>query len=145
MKEYKPKTLDISTQDYWKDYQYWQVQEKLKIWREVAGSTWWNIKLWSFTITTTWSIAITWLWFKPSYVKFLYYASTWRWEWEMSSTQMRAYDPKTLTTITSDVIYIRDWASSVIARAQYVSMDSDWFTINCSFTTANLVVYYTAM
>jgi len=116
----------------------WQYKKEIK---EVAFK---EPKMWSFTITSTWTISITWIWFTPKYVKFLYYASTGRWEWEMTSAQMRAYDPKTWWTITTDNIYIRDGGDVVIARTQYVSMDVDWFTINCSCHSANLTVYYTA-
>lgn len=132
--------------DYYSDvFSPWQTKQKLKIWREVEWNVWWwQFKLWSFTISATGNITITWVWFKPKLIQFSYSATTWKWEWEMTSTEMRAYDPKTLGTLTINCIYIRDSASNVIARATYVSMDNDWFTINCSFTSASLVVYYTA-
>jgi hypothetical protein len=30
MKEFKTKTYKVDQQQYWKDYEYWQVKEKLK-------------------------------------------------------------------------------------------------------------------
>lgn len=144
--EYKPTNLPEVTNDFWKDYEYWWHIQKLRPWIEVkeSSSWWWQFKLWSFTISATGNITITWVWFKPKLVQFSYSASTWKWEWEMTSTAMRAYDPKSLITITTDNIFIRNWSDVVIARTQYVSMNNDWFTINCSFTSASLVVYYTA-
>lgn len=143
--EYKPTNLPEVTNDFWKDYEYWWPIQKLRPWIEVkeSSSWWWQFKLWSFTISATGNITITWVWFKPKLVQFSYSAATWKWEWEMTSTEMRAYDPKTLGTLIINCIYIRDSASNVIARATYVSMDNDWFTINCSFINWTLPVYFT--
>lgn len=144
-KEYKVETLPEVTNEFWKDYQYWWPIQKLRPWIEVkeSSSWWWQFKLWSFTLTATGNTSIIWIWFKPKLVQFSYSATTWKWEWEMTSTEMRAYDPKTLWTLTINCIYIRDSASNVIARATYVSMDNDWFTINCSFLSWTLPVYFT--
>lgn len=136
-----PEVIEIPTYDYGNSQNTLDYNIAL---RNKPTNWWLTIQMWSFTITATWSIAITWVWFKPTYVTFSYSASTWKGEWEMTETQMKSYDPRTLTTVTTDNVYIRDWADAVIARTQYVSMDDDWFTLNCSFRTANLTVYYTA-
>lgn len=129
------------------NYQYGNNQNTLdyNIALRNKPTNWWlTIQMWSFTITWTWSIVITWVWFKPTYVTFTYSASTWRWEWEMTETAMKSYDPRTNTTVTSDNVYIRNSSDAIIARTQYVSMDTDGFTLNCSWYSANLTVYYTA-
>jgi hypothetical protein len=43
----------------------------------------------------------------------------------MTTTAQNAYDPNTLTRINTDCVYIRDSGSTVIARAQYISMNID--------------------
>ena len=71
MKEFKTKNYKVDQQQYWKDYEYWQVKEKLKKWREVKWISWWgNIKykIWTYNITSTWIKNITWIWFKPTRV-----------------------------------------------------------------------------
>ena len=56
MKEFKTKTYKVDQQQYWKDYEYWQVKEKLKIWREVKWSSWWNNKYCIATLSANQSI-----------------------------------------------------------------------------------------
>ena len=112
--------------------------------RNKPSASWWSFKLWTFTITATWNIAVTWLWFTPKYVEFRYVAATWLWIWNMTSVAQEWYDPKWLAFVSTDCVYIRDAWSVIIARTSYVSLDSDWFTINCTFFASSLAVRYTA-
>jgi len=136
-----PQTIDIP------DYSYgrWDntLDYNVALRNKPTPTTWLQVAIWSITITSTWNKIITWVWFKPKYVTFSYSAVTWLWDWNMTSIAQSWYDPKRLTRITTDCIYIRDATDNVIARAQYVSFNNDWFTINCSFSSANLTVYYT--
>lgn len=103
-----------------------------------------NPKMWSFTITWTWNIVITWIWFKPKLVQFTATNySWWLWNWKMNSTSQYSFDLKTLTWNNTECIYVRDSSSNVMSRAVYVSLDSDWFTINCTYFASNTTVIYT--
>ena len=140
--EFTPITLKTEENTYWKDYEYgWPIQ-KLRTWIEVEWSTWWNIALWSFTITWTWNISVTWVWFKPKAVRFdVCDQSTSAWTWVMTTTSQYAINFALWTQITTQCIYYGSW---IKARAVYVSMDNDWFTINCTFFAATTYVNFTA-
>lgn len=128
--------------DYYSDvFSPWQTKQKLKIWREVEWSVW-QFKLGSFTITATGNISITWVWFKPKLVKFSVGNHLWSvswWIWSITETEQQCLNITNSTTITTQCIYY--W-NPVNARAVYVSMDSDWFTINCTYFANNTYVLY---
>lgn len=138
-------TITNKVEDYyWMIYSPWQTKKRLKIWREVErdGSSWWVPYIWNFTITWTWNISITWLWFKPSSVRFdVCDQISWSWTWVMTWTNQYALNYSVFTQITTQCIYY--W-NPVKARAVYVSMDADWFTINCTYFAANTYVNFIA-
>ena len=137
--------IDNKTPNYYDNtYDPWTTKQQLVIWKEVKGnlSWWWTPYLWNFIITWTWNISITWLWFKPSLVRFdVCDQASWSWTWVMTQNSQYALNYSVFTQITWQCIYY--W-SPVKARAVYVSMDNDWFTINCTYFTANTYVNYTA-
>ena len=128
--------------DYYSDvFSPWQTKQKLKIWREVEWSVW-QFKLGSFTITATGNISVTWVWFKPKMVRFdVCDQLTSAWTWVITTTNQYAINFALWAQITSQCIYYWSW---VKARAVYVSMDNDWFTINCTYFANNTYVNYTA-
>ena len=130
--------------DYYSDvFSPWQTKQKLRIWREVEASLWWwQFKIWNFTITTTGNISITWVWFKPKLVKFIVWNHSWNawwWIWSMTEANQQSLNIANSTTLTNQCIYT--W-NPVSARAVYVSMDNDWFTINCTYFANNTYVLY---
>jgi hypothetical protein len=124
-----PEVIDMPS------YNYGNWQNTLDAWLALRNfSTWWKMKIWHFTITTTWNISITGVWFKPKLVKFsVCNNSNWTWIWAMESTAQFAIDLNSKSDLQSQCIYYRDAWWTVITRAVYVSMDSDWFTINVTF------------
>lgn len=129
---------------FWNQYDYWKTKRQLEIWKEVkeSSNSWWIPKLWNFIITWIWNISITWIWFKPSSVRFdVCDQISWSWTWVMTSTSQYALNYSVFTQIQWQCIYY--W-NPVKARAIYISMDNDWFTINCSWFTANTYVNFTA-
>lgn len=115
----------------------WEVKEQLEIGKEVKGSTWWMlVKCWQTYISTTGTLAITWVGFKPKYIEFEavdWFASfsqmktdwvtqngyrMWRlWTWDQYSDTNYAAE---LYRVTPDDYFIIDFSS----------FDTDWFTIN---------------
>jgi hypothetical protein len=136
-KEYRP------NKEYKNTNIPWFNQDRLNpLSLRVNSTAWWNIALWSFTITWTWNISVTWVWFTPKAIRFdVCDQSTSAWTWVMTTTSQYAINFALWTQITTQCIYYGSW---VKARAIYVSMDSDWFTINCTFFAATTYVNFTA-
>lgn len=137
-KEYRP------NKEYKNTNIPWFNQDRLNPLSLRVNSTawWWNISLWSFTITWTWNISVAWVWFRPKAVRFdVCDQFTSAWTWIMTTTSQYAINFALWTQITTQCIYYGNW---VKARAVYVSMDNDWFTINCTFFAATTYVNFTA-
>jgi len=127
------------TEVYYTDmYKAWETKEQLRIWQEVAWSAWWwSFYVWNTTITATWSKAVTWVWFQPGLVTFAVadwsWSASFTWVGAMTTTTQNALNNTNSGTSTADCIY---YHNPVKTRAQYTSMDSDWFTINVSVHTS---------
>lgn len=144
-KEYTPVVFNESLPDDTMDYQYGATKQQLRPWIEVEKSSWWwSPKIWSFTFSTTWNIVITWVWFKPSLVRFsVWDNSVWVGTGAMTSTSQFSVNYSAWSTYWIQCIY---YGNPVRARCEYVSMDTDWFTINCIYYNPWLPtqVYYEA-
>lgn len=125
------------------DYQYGLSQNTLDAniaLRNNASTS--KIAVWSFIITGTGIISITGLWFKPSVVRFdVCDQISSVWTWVMTANWQYAVNFALGTQITTQCIY---YGNAVKARAIYVSMDSNWFTINCTYFAVNTYVNFTA-
>ena len=133
--------------NYYTDiYSPWQTKQRLKIWREVEGNTnLWTPYVWYFTSTWTWLLSVT-TWFKPSLVTFTYnnVAQNWIWNWAMTSSSQFAFDYNSKTSISTQCIYCRNSGWTAISRAVFLSMDTDWFTIDFILATENVQVWFIA-
>lgn len=134
-----PETLEMPSYDYWVH----QNQLDYNVALRNKPTWWWQFKIWTFNITATWNISVTWIWFQPKLVKFTVWDSSWNvwnvWIWSMTETSQQCMNIINSSHITSQCIYY--W-NPVKARAVYVSMDTDWFTINCTYFWANSYVLY---
>ncbi len=110
----------------------------------INSTAWSKIFIWSFDITSTWNISISWVWFKPKLVKFeLVHNNSWFWSWNMTETSQNSTSFYVWVSTTRCIdIYNNLWILN--ARAVYVSMDNDWFTINVQNITPTLNVNFTA-
>lgn len=99
--------------------------------------------LWNFTITGTGNIAVTGVWFTPKLVRFTVGSGSGNpaetWVWAMTTTTQQSMNNANSTQNTTKCIYF--W-NPLIARAYYISMDLDWFTINCDYFSANAYVNF---
>lgn len=145
MWEYKP----IEIIGIWESIntwpQYWLTEDKLIPWIHYPNPT--NTtntpKIWQFSFTTTWNINITWIWFTPKLVMFQVTIWSRSGCWQMTTTTQNAISYADWTT-TSYCIYIRDWWGTLSWRWTYVSMNSDWFTVNIDYASGTTVyVNYT--
>ncbi len=135
-----PDTIPLPTYDYWNSQNTLDAEVSLR-----NLSTGWQFYIWSTTITATWDIVVTWVWFTPKLVKFTVCSGTWNtwevWIGSMTSTSQQCVNVWNSVYIGTQCIYY--WSSwSVKARAVYVSMDSDWFTINCTYYANTTYVTY---
>ena len=131
--------------NYYTDvYSPWQTKQRLKIWREVEGGTnLWTPYVGSFTITATWNISITWIWFTPSYVRFDLVHNNGFGSWNMTKNNQNSISLYAWASNTRCIdIYNNLWI--IQTRAVYVSMDPDWFTINVEIAIPTLTVNFIA-
>lgn len=135
MATFKPEITTVSNQikpQFWLNSDFIDANTQV---RNLSG--WWTPPVWWIAQHTsgagTWNQSITWVWFQPSFVTIqavyaasagqlsfwhasssaddvCVFISTWAW-WAASYNNARIIDV---------------WSS----RASFVSMDSDWFTIN---------------
>jgi len=130
------------------NYQYWNSQNTLdyniSLRNKPVIESWWKLYIWYFTFNSTWNKVITWVWFKPKLVRFTYNNSwqTWMWSWAMTETYQFAYDINGKLNIQTECIQIRDAWLTAIWRASYVSMNTDWFTINVTRASTTINVNY---
>lgn len=167
MAEYKPDKIEMWESVDISSVHYWLTEEQLIPWLHFPIETYatvattWDYndlinkptiptantpKLQQFTFNATWNIAVTWVWFTPKLVEFHFTDQSWAyWVWKMTSTYQFAFDVGySWTQIQTECIYIRNSLWNAIWRAVYVSMDSDWFTINVTFSTwVTIYVNYT--
>lgn len=134
-----PETIDVP------DYQYGNWQDTLDA--EIAlrnnNSSWWSsIKIWTFTLTSTWSKVITWVWFTPKRVKLIAWDNSWNPSYVSIWTMNNNWEQYSLNMQTSAIDSTRCIHMWTKAWAVYVSMDSDWFTINCNYWTNTAYVTY---
>lgn len=143
MAEYKPDKIEMWESVDISSVPYWLTEEQLIPWLHFP-SGWWKIFISSFNITSTWNISISWVWFKPKLVKFeLVHNSSWFWSWNMTETSQNSTSFYVGVSTTRCIdIYNNLWVLQ--ARAVYVSMDNDWFTINVQNITPTLNVNFTA-
>lgn len=139
--EYSPVVFNESLQDDTKDFQYGGTIQKLRPWIEVLKSKT-SSSVWHFQITATWSIAITGLWFTPTYIEIISTVSGSTWILESRGLQSWAntythYNYNTTSGlksyyVTNNIVVIEDGSSGsfVNTYASFTSFDSDWFTIN---------------
>jgi hypothetical protein len=132
-----PEIIDIPT------YNYGNWQNTLDAWLALRNmSNGWKMKIWNFTITATWNISITWIWFKPNRVLFNAWDNSWNSSyvsiWAMNSN-WEQYAMNFQTSACDNTRCIHLWNK---CWAKYVSMDSDWFTINCDFFANTAYVTY---
>ena len=138
------------------DYSYWFSQESLDYKRlrnnpklSTVATTWdyndlinkptlsLNTYIWQFSFTTTWNKVITWVWFIPKLVMFQVNIWSRSWCGQMTTTAQNSISYADWPS-TSHCVYIRDWSGTLTWRGTYVSMDTDWFTVNidtASWTT----------
>lgn len=117
-------------------------QEKLISWIHYPDNSGGWMKVWHFQITATWSIAITGLWFTPTYIEIISTVSwsTWIFEsrWLQSGANTYTHYNYNTTSglksyyVTNNIVVIEDGSSGsfVNTYASFTSFDSDWFTIN---------------
>ncbi len=123
------------------DYQYWASQNTLDAQLALRNLVFsWKFKPWQFTFNSTWNKSITWIWFKPKLVMFMVNLSTRSWCGQMSDDWIQNAISFADWPWTTECIYIRDSWWNLAWRATYVSMDTDWFTINV--VTANWSTIY---
>jgi hypothetical protein len=124
-------------------YKAWETKEQLELWKEVRGSSWWQYYPWSSSRTAvqwTWTQAITGVWFQPKMITIqAVYAATW---WQISFWHAS-------TTANDYCVYMSTWSAWATsynpariidvwsARAEFTSMDTDWFTINWTSATVD--------
>lgn len=139
---YKKDYLDLKQIKSNKIPWYWTNKLDSRNIYDSTTQTWWGPIIWSFTLTWTGNVSITWLWFKPKLVTFAVADnSSWVWSGAMTETNQYAINNTFWTYITTQCIYY--WWP-VKARAEYVSMDNDGFTINCIYHTTTTYVNYIA-
>lgn len=129
------------------DYSYGFGQPKLSP-ESIRTKSWWvNSAIWSFSFNSTGNVSVTWLWFTPKSVQFYFCdaGGTWYGQGWMTNTAQFAFDIiNSKSQITTQCIYIRNGSGTAIGRAVYVSMDSDWFTINVTVAWATINVSWIA-
>lgn len=125
------------------NYDYGASQEPLNASFQVRNikSWWWKYKLLDFTITQTWSLSITWIWFTPKII-YLYASQAVWWNefWSYWSNGIDINNSKCLfwwsiwwSYVTrlyfgNDIILVRNDSSLTIWLL--TSLDNDWFTLN---------------
>ena len=154
-KEVKIDSIDTQDSTYLNSFEYWQTKEQLQPWIEIAWWSWAKFKVWSGTFTATWNQSVTWVWFKPKYLQIQatitannIWDSNWMTDWV---TQSVIYQFITgWPTIVNDrnsiyIIYVYNQTAWLVSIGQFVSFDSDWFTINITNLAAwNIKYQYTA-
>lgn len=107
-----------------------------------------NSQVGSFSFSSTWNLSVTWLDFTPKSVLFSFCdaGGTGYGNGAMSSTAQWAFDViNSKSQITSQCIYVRNSGGTAVGRAVYVSMNSDWFTINVTVAGTTINVSWTAI
>lgn len=113
--------------------------------RSNNSTAWWVFSIWTFSFNSTWNKTITWVWFRPKLVMFSVNITTRSWCWQMTDDWNQNSISFNDWIWFSECIYIRDWSGTLSWRAVYVSMNTDWFTINVTHSSWTTVyVNFTA-
>lgn len=133
-------------------YDYGQTKRKLKVWLEVEG--WgggWKVKVGNWTRSTTWTLAITGLGFKPSslrivasYIGWGGAVSDWVTDWTTSRSVNWFPNPSTPAVENTANLINVNWSSAWKTVANLVSFDSDWFTLNFTSIGPSISFFYEA-
>jgi len=126
------------------NYQYWNSQNTLDYnisLRNKPVIESWQFYIWNTTITSTGNKSITGVWFKPKIVRFIVWDNVWNPSyvsiWAMTTQWQYAMNFQTSACDNGRCIHL--WTK---CWAVYVSMDTDWFTINCNYWTNTAYVTY---
>ena len=147
MWEYKPEKIykdDISLYEV----PYWLTQEKLIPWLHYPNisNTIKPPKLWFLTISATWVLNVTWLWFTPVYIRFtwiswvsnsfIYGIMTATEQW--TTRIARAWTME--LPATTAVLRNTNSSDTLILQANNNWILSDWFSLNV--TTCSSAHYF---
>lgn len=141
-------TIDESLPSYYSDvFSPWETKEQLELWKEVKWSSGWlKVKCWQTTINTTGTLSITWVGFKPKFIRFQAVDGNFSWShmetdsFSWYKNGLRMYKPwGTLTFDTTNYAaeLYRDSGGTYVT-VDFSSFDTDGFTIN------RLVVWFSA-
>ena len=132
--------INESLPSYYSDvFTPWETKEQLELWKEVKGSAgWFKVKCWQTTISTTGTLSITWVGFKPKFIRFQ--AVDWNRTWSNCDIDSFSWIHNWLrmwkiawaiqfdTTTRAAELY-RDSGGTYVT-VEFSSFDADWFTIN---------------
>ena len=133
-------------------YDYGQTKRKLKVGLEVEGlGGGWKVKVGNWTLSTTGTLAITGLGFKPSslrivasYIGWGGAVSDWVTDWTTSRSVNWFPNPSTPAVENTDNLVYVNWSSPWKTVANLVSFDSDWFTLNFTSIGPSISFFYEA-
>ena len=135
--EWKPEQIIWSSSIDENIVNYWVIQDKLIPWLHFPNQELWgyfsNITLRS---SWTWNQVITWVWFKPKWVRITGYVSSAAWWWFWGSSDWTNQNCSyifynswwLLSWGNTNLIYLFNGSAQSIANL--VSFNDDWFTIN---------------
>ena len=132
--------INESLPSYYSDiYSPWETKEQLELGKEVKWSAgWFKVKCWQTTISTTGTLSITWLGFRPKFIRFQ--AVDWNRTWSNCDIDSFSWSHNWLrmwkiawaiqfdTTTRAAELY-RDSGGTYVT-VDFSSFDTDWFTIN---------------
>lgn len=129
------------------NYEYWFNQQPLDYEKALRNkpTSWLRVKLGATTITSTWTLAITWIWFRPKLVNII------------SNRSANWISIGNSDWVSQFVDYIDDWwgawtsnsliinhrdAWSTKCQASLTSLNADWFTLDVTFLSVNTDIKY---
>lgn len=141
--------IDESLPSYYSDvFTPWETKEQLELGKEVKGTAgWFQVKCWQTTISTTWTLSITWVGFKPKFIRFQ--AVDWSNSWSNCDIDSFSWYHNWLRMWkswwvmyfdqTNNAVQLYRDSGSLYVIVDFSSFDADWFTVN------RLVVWFSAI
>jgi len=122
-------------------------------WSVVWDWLWIQVKTWFISISSTWTLAVTWIWFAPKLVSFKSASGKSTTETDVSKSTSEPnpwirtwqYADKVNTNTTQRAFELYEQWSDTYSNADCDSLDNDWFTLDVTTLDFNVTLYYTCI